>query len=110
MGAIEKIKGMSIYTRIRLDGSWAVRVMFISEFHDVGHALKQNSIVSLDLSEAGLLQGLLFEVAHLLTFLLHQALVVETPSGSIFEATLHIMHSPMMMLMHYTLKFLLNNF
>jgi len=39
--------------------------MFISEFHDVGHTLKQNSIVSLDLSEAGLLQGLFFKVAHL---------------------------------------------
>ena len=84
--------------------------MFISEFHDIGHPLKQNSIVSLDLSEAGLLQSFFFVVAQLRAFLLHETLVVETSSGSIFKTTLHIMHSPMMMLMHYTLKFLLNNF
>lgn len=93
-----------------MDGPWTVGVMFISEFHDIGHPLKQNSIVSFDLSEAGLLESLFFIVAQLWAFLLHETLVVETTSGSIFQTTLHIMHSSMMMLMHYSLKFLLNNF
>jgi hypothetical protein len=48
-----------------LDGTWTVGVVFISEFHDVGHALKQNPIVTLDFGEAGLLQGLFFVVAQL---------------------------------------------
>jgi hypothetical protein len=44
--------------------------MFISEFHDIGHPLKQNSIVSFDLSEAGLLESLFFVVTLLWAFLL----------------------------------------
>ena len=50
--------------------------MLISKFHDIGHPLEQDSIVSLDLSEASLLQRLLFEVAKLRSFLLHEALIV----------------------------------
>ena len=84
--------------------------MLISKFHDIGHPLEQDSIVSLDLSEASLLQRLLFEVAKLRSFLLHEALIVETSSGSIFKTTLYVMHPPMMMLMHYSLEFFLNNF
>jgi hypothetical protein len=58
--------------------------MFISEFHDIGHPLKQNSIVSFDLCEAGLLESFFFVVAQLWAFLLDETLVVETSSGSIF--------------------------
>ena len=65
MGAIDKIVGNSKNTRVGLDGPWTVGVVFISKFHDVGHALKQNPIVTLDFGEAGLLQGLFFVVAQL---------------------------------------------